>query len=446
MRRHTLLRRVVIRLTAVTGLTLLATLGLLLWQFQQATGMIVDGELPGTLETVTEHVTPDASGAPVLRLPEGLAEQFHDEYFVTVTDRDGRAYVSVPPGRHHAFHPFSPDQTDKPQYFEHRYTESEDTYLGVTHHIVRGRLDLWVQVVEEVPYWQTLAYYSVERFVEGIAIIVLLHMTAAAILCYHAVRSTLLPVHRAAEEARRIGPDDIEARIETSYLPVEVVPLADAANDALERLKAALDSQKRFTADAAHELLTPIAVIRAELESVPAEERNMELLREVDEMAEMARQLLELAELDAMGRRPTDPCDLRAIAEDSVAKLARHAMQAGIEPRVVAPEDRIVVPGCPKGLRSALSNLLRNAILHGMPRELCRGEGRASGPDQRDRRRVRDCDGRPRARLQAVLPQRLRTQGLPGTGPRHRGTDREEPWRRSVDHRWAGWARRGNRH
>jgi len=364
MRRHSLLRRVAIRLVAVTAVTLIATIGLLIWQFEHATGVVVDSTLTDMLEVVTEHVLLDSSGKVVSRLPDDLAAKFHEEYFFTVTDREGQAYFSIPPGRDQAYHPFSPDQTDKPQYFEHRYIESNDTYLGVTQHIVRGGMDFWVQIVEEVPYWQTLAYYSIELFVEGLAVLILLHMVAAAALCYYAVRLTLAPVRRAATEAQRIGPHDTETRIDTSSLPGEVSPLAEAANDALDRLKTALEAQRRFTADAAHEFLTPIAVIRAELESAPTEEWKEGLLQQVDEIADVARQLLELSELDAMSRPPSDPCDLRAIAEEAVAKLARQAMECGIEPRLIAPGHRVVVPGCPKGLRTALSNLLRNAIQH----------------------------------------------------------------------------------
>jgi len=364
MRPHSLIGRVAVRLVAVTAITLVATIGLLVWQFERATGVVVDGDIPKMLEAVNQHIRLDAEGNPVAPLPDDLARQFDEDYFFTVTDREGRAYLSVPPGQDHAFHPFSPDQTDKPQYFEHRYTESNNTYLGVTQHIVRGGMDLWVQIVEEVPYWQTLAYYSIELFVEGVAVLVVLHMVAAALLSYYAVRSTLVPVRVAAAEAQRIRPEDTETRIDTTRLPGEVAPLADAANDALERLKAALEAQKRFTADAAHELLTPLAVIRAELDSAPADRRNEELLREVDDMAEMARQLLELAELDAMGGPPRETCDLRAVAEEEVARLAARAMEAGLEPRLSAPRERVVVAGCPKGMRTVLSNLLRNAIQH----------------------------------------------------------------------------------
>jgi len=364
MKPHSLLRRVLIRLALTTGVTLIATLALLYWQFESATGVTVDNNLSEVLKQVSALIRLDESGEPVAELPADFPFTFDERHFVVVADQMGQAHISFPPGQDHVYHPFSSHQTDKPQFFEHRYTDSSDTYLGVTAHIELGGKHLWVQVVDEVPYWQTLAYYSIELFVQGISVLIVLHLLVSAFVCYQAVRTTLIPVRRAAAEARRIGPRTAGIRIDTTKLPEEVLPLAVAANAALDRMAGALDAQKRFTADAAHEILTPLAVIRAEAESLDDPERVKALIREIDEMAEMARQLLELAELDAMEAPPDEPCDLRAIAEDVVARFAAQAIEQGIEPRLTGATGPVMVRGCTSGLRSAFGNLIRNAIQH----------------------------------------------------------------------------------
>jgi len=138
------------------------------------------------------------------------------------------AYLSVPAGEEHAYHPFDSEHTDKPQFFEHRYTQSSETYLGVTKRIMIDGQVFWLQVVQEVPYWKTLAFYSIEVFVKGVGVLIVLHLIVATLLCYATVKASLAPVERAVEQARQIVPGRRGARITEEMLPYEVVPLAAA--------------------------------------------------------------------------------------------------------------------------------------------------------------------------------------------------------------------------
>ena len=363
MKPRSLLSRLLLRLALATGATVVIAVGLLLWQFERATGDLVGSDLPKILEAVVKEIRIDAAGRPELVLPADFPFAFDDERFVILADREGVAYASVPRGHAHVYHPFSHDQTLQPQFFEHRYIDSPMTYLGVTQQVTRDGTEFWVQVVDEVSYFETLAYYSISLFGEGLGVLIVVHLLIVAALCYNAVRSTLSPIRRAAAEAKMIDPGSGDRRIGVESLPQEVRPLADAANHALDRLQTALAAQRQFTADAAHEILTPLAVVRAEAESLAGEKKSA-MLSEIDELADMAMQLLELAELDAMETLPDDPVDLGAVAEEVIARFGRQIIERGIEPRLVAPEVPVVVRGCPKGIRSALTNLIKNVLQH----------------------------------------------------------------------------------
>ena len=93
-------------------------------------------------------------------------------------------------------------------------------------------------------------------------------------------------------------------------MPREVAPLVSAVNEALDRLERGFIIQREFLADAAHELRTPLAILRAEVEALGEREATRELLTDVDGMARIIGQLIDIAESDApddQGRRPRRP-------------------------------------------------------------------------------------------------------------------------------------------
>ncbi len=152
-------------------------------------------------------------------------------------------------------------------------------------------------------------------------------------------------------------------------LPEELKPLAASLNALLARLDAALAAQRRFTADAAHELRTPLAALKLQLDVArrvgddPARVAAYDDLEGgVQRAAHLVDQLLTLArvEPEALAARAAD-CDLTALAKDAI--VARGALAA--EKRVdlgLAREADVRVRGDPASLAILLSNLLDNAL------------------------------------------------------------------------------------
>ena len=181
------------------------------------------------------------------------------------------------------------------------------------------------------------------------------------------VGSTLRPI-----SALRRGAQVVAGTGRPSTLPVpeardEVQVLAVTLNDMLARLDAAQQRQRDLVSDTAHELRSPIASIRTQLEVAldhPEQqewtETASDVLADTLRLARLAEDLLVLARLDDRGTRPPPgrrPVDLSALSAEEAARSAGARV-----PVTASTSDRCVVTGDPDGLRRLLRNLIENAL------------------------------------------------------------------------------------
>ena len=184
---------------------------------------------------------------------------------------------------------------------------------------------------------------------------------------------SLRPVLRASHEAAAVGPHNPQARIATENLPSELSPLVDAVNQALDRLTLAYEAERRFTADAAHELRTPLAALSLRLQRARSEQSGIEWRAVESDLAAMRRLiegLLDLARKEALRARPAK-LNLSRIIREAAAGIEPLVQQAGRALLVELP-DRMDVVGSADDLRDMVRNLAENALEHGRGRiRLC---------------------------------------------------------------------------
>jgi signal transduction histidine kinase len=181
---------------------------------------------------------------------------------------------------------------------------------------------------------------------------------------YITLRYALKPVRRISESAAGISPRSIHARLTTHAVPSEIAPLVESFNRVLERLEQGYRIQQEFLATAAHELKTPLALVRAQVElGAPSAERSM-LLGDVEHMSRQVQQLLHLAEASEAQNYHPVTVDMREVVHEAATYLQRMANAAGV--RVELPKQAVGV--CWTADRGALftllKNLLENAIQH----------------------------------------------------------------------------------
>lgn len=193
-----------------------------------------------------------------------------------------------------------------------------------------------------------------------------------ALLLWIAVMRGLHPLDQLTREVAQREPDNLAA-LDISSAPREVLPLIERLNRLFTRIEASMQKERRFTADAAHELRTPVAAIKAQTQVARAASGEAERIHALDNAilgcdraAHLIDQLLTLARLDTLDRSVAEFCRLRAIATATIAALAPAALEKGVQLELLAG-DETIVHGNAGLLQVLLRNLLDNAVKHTPP-------------------------------------------------------------------------------
>lgn len=217
------------------------------------------------------------------------------------------------------------------------------------------------------------AHAARERLARETGLSLLLPATLAlplmALAVWWVVGRMLRPVDAVARKVGALDPQALATLDETTALPDEIAPLRNALNALIRRIADAFEDERRFSADAAHELRTPLAALKVQAQvaqRAQTDESRQHALAQVvsgvDRMAHLVEQLLTLARVDPAHRGvappPLDPAPLVADVCAELQPLARRRAQSlSVE---VAPGCRIAV--APAWLEIALRNLVDNAL------------------------------------------------------------------------------------
>ncbi len=180
---------------------------------------------------------------------------------------------------------------------------------------------------------------------------------------YFTLRRVLKPLRETSAAAAGIDARNISKRLSTRNLPIEFLPVVEAFNLTLDRLEKGYGVQRAFLASAAHELKTPLALIRAQIEVNGTTDRDT-LLHDVDFMARQVNQLLHLAEASEAQNYTFESVDIASVAEDIADYLRPLAERRTAYIEVRCASQSIILQADRGGLFMLLKNLVENAIQH----------------------------------------------------------------------------------
>jgi signal transduction histidine kinase len=182
------------------------------------------------------------------------------------------------------------------------------------------------------------------------------------------VRQSLGPLRELAAQAREIRPGSPFMKINESTLPAEVVPLVTAFEEAVEFLNCALETQARFTANAAHELRTPLAALAGRLdrlaESGVANEAIQKLQADCTRMTRLIGQLTALSRAESSTEMPNSCTALAPLLRLVVSDLAPVAASRDVRIGMELASECLTARGAPETIEVMLRNVIENAVLH----------------------------------------------------------------------------------
>ena len=176
------------------------------------------------------------------------------------------------------------------------------------------------------------------------------------------LRRGLSPLIKAADQARQIDTELLNQRLPENEMPLEVAPFVSAINDALARLDAGVERQRRFNANAAHELRTPITILLARVENPREAGFRRDLRRQLNQLRNIVEQLLVSARLAGRPPQKEETIDFAALVLSIVGDYAPLLAESGRHIAFEGPSSTVMVRGDRRALESVAVNLLDNAL------------------------------------------------------------------------------------
>jgi signal transduction histidine kinase len=316
----------------------------LFWLLNSEIDQLHRAAMRAQAETLAERIVLQPDGRLTFNLPDslrGLYSEAYGRYQYDIRDASGRLLFS-----------------------SHRKTGGFDSDSSSGAEVTQtiGDTTVRIQVAEDLSHRDVITDDIVANFfrrVGWITIPILLILLATDIIIF---RRAVAPLWKASEEASNIGPSRTDIRLPTEQIPREIIPLVTAVNQALDRLEDGFRVQRQFTADAAHQLRTPLAILRTRVDTLGNSAARQALHDDIESMSRIVAQLLEIAELDTLVLDPGETADLRAVCAEVVGAIAPLPLAQHKDIALRGADAPVMIHGNSEMLQRAVFNLAENAI------------------------------------------------------------------------------------
>lgn len=327
-----------------------------------ATATLMRGEMDevfdSALEETAQRILPLAVLDILGREEENLSERIstlrqHEEFFTyLVRDDQGRVLL-----RSHAA-----DDADFPAFdgMGFRQTATHRLYYDAA---LQGTIT--IAVAEPLSHRAEVA----REVLTGLALPLIVVIPLSLLGVLGIARRSLRPVRRFSSALASRGARDLST-LDDDHLPTEITPVVKAVNQLLDRLQRALEAERSFTANAAHELRTPVAAALAQTQRLMTEtadpktgRRAAEIEASLKHLTRLSEKLMQLARAEGGRLRRDTASDMRPVLEIVLSDFARTADATRIE--VAMPDEPVLSDLDPDVFAILARNLVENALRHG---------------------------------------------------------------------------------
>jgi signal transduction histidine kinase len=363
MRASSLLRALVVRLTIVVVLALAGVYPILYFEFREGLMGLEGQSIAIQVQDLRASIVP-GTNPPRLELPQSLREFYGQADALNgyqLLSADGTVLEAG--GFSAPYLPLPVAQAGGQVVMQREKDAlSGNSIMAATLDLDDGHGPYRLRVVRNLEDAESLVAQLMLSALEELYWPIALLLIAVVSVVVVTVLSSLRSLRAVSHQASMLSLNRLDERLHARNLPREIVPLVQAVNASLNRLEADYRVQRDFTANAAHELRTPLATLRARLESRLSAQELGDVAFEIEQLARLVEQLLCLARLDSQAQFQFAPFDAHAVALEVARELAPVALESEHFVSAATPDASVPANGNATLTRLVFRNLIENAI------------------------------------------------------------------------------------
>jgi len=362
MRAPSLLRALVVRLTIVVLLGLAGSYLLLYFEFRDGLWGLEGQSIAIQVQDLRASIV-SGTDPPHLQLPRSLQEFYAQPDTLNgyqLLSADGAVVQSG--GFSAPYLPLPVARGDGQVVMQRETDASGNSIMAAALYLDDPHRPHWLRVVRNLEDAESLVAQLMLGALDELYPPIALLLIAVVSVVVVTVLSSLRSLRAVSHQASMLSLFRLDERLHDKNLPRELVPLVQAVNTSLDRLEADYRVQREFTANAAHELRTPLATLRARLESRFSAQELGDVAFEIEQLARLVEQLLCLARLDSQEKFQFAAFDAHAVALEVARELAPVALESEHYVTATTPDASVSAHGNATLTRLVFRNLIENAI------------------------------------------------------------------------------------